>query len=150
MSTATAEIPDLWPETIQPHSKQTTPKSILERQADFLGKRTQELVTGEVVIRAIGVRLFHDFYFRAPQLDNYRFLAFTVVQLQHELYPVAIVEEITHFPEDASAQQEYLNEKVFGKECKTETDFTERLRQLFQHERTVRIIDSLIAQSAGE
>jgi len=149
MSTVTAEIPDLWPAAIQPHSKRTTPKSILERQATLLGQRTEGLVSGEVMVRVIGPRLFHDFYFTAPRLDNYRFQAFTVVQLQHELYPVAIIEEITLPSQDSAALDEYLKEKVFGQECKTEAEFMERLRLLFQNERTIRIIDSLIAQSAG-
>ncbi|WP_395145430.1 hypothetical protein [Armatimonas sp.] len=148
MSAVTA-IPDLWPTTIQPHSNQVTPKAILQSQAKYLEQRTEGLIIGEVIVRTIGQRLVHDFYLRSPRLDDYRFLMFTVIQLRHELYPVGITEEVTLYPENPAEQEEYMKKKLFGEECKDEESFKERLRQLFLLERSVRIIDSLVAQSAS-
>jgi hypothetical protein len=144
----TATIPDLWPEAVKPHSSQITPRAILESQANYLTKKTEGLISGEVVVRTVDARLFHDFYLRVPRLDEYRFLMFTVVQLQHELYPVAIIDEVTHYPKEPSAQMTYLKDKIFGQECNDQQSFTERLRELFQHPRSIKIIDSLVAQSA--
>ena len=122
-------IEDLWPADFGIED-QTPPVTILRQQAAMLGKKTKNLVEGDVVTEATHAGAFkHTFYLIAPTLDDYRYCLFYI---HHEMlfYPLHIF--------DCSGQ---------GKTCSDEEAFYAALRDWFAAENTRKVISNLIAQS---
>lgn len=120
---------DLWPTNISVLPDLRTPVSILREQASLLGEKTSNLVEGEV--RSQGDKnsqFVHTFFLIAPALDNYRYPLFTVTH-KVELYPLSI------------------NFSNVGVHVNQEEDFIEQLKKIFSDERTMKVIQALIAQS---
>ena len=125
----TTTIEDLWPADFAPED-QTPPVTILRQQAAMLGKKTKNLVEGDVITEATESGSFkHTFYLIAPALDDYRYCLFYI---HHELvfYPLHIV--------DCNGSNTV---------CPDEDTFRSALRVRFAAENTLKVISTLIAQS---
>ncbi len=119
---------DLWPDLNgEPDVK--SPLLILREQAAKLGAKTSNIIEAEVTANPsedefLQVRLI----LKAPALNGYEYVLLSVNQ-SSESYPA------------------YLNEGYGPEEVKNEQEFKTSLEKLFKSDRTVRIINSLIAQS---
>ena len=125
----TTTVEDLWPADFGVED-QTPPVTILRQQAVMLGKKTKNLVEGDVVTEATQAGSFkHTFYLIAPALDDYRYCLFYI---HHEVlfYPLTI-----------------SNCDGNGETCFDENRFYSVLQTRFAAENTRKIISSLVAQS---
>ncbi|WP_333878996.1 hypothetical protein [Methylobacter sp.] len=119
---------DLWPDlTGDPDVK--SPLLILREQAAKLGAKTSNIIEAEVTANPsedefLQVRLI----LKAPALNGYEYVLLSVNQ-PIESYPA------------------YLADEYDSKEVKDEQEFKTSLEKLFKSDRTVKIINSLIAQS---
>lgn len=123
----------LWPDTIGT-IKEVPPVAILKEQAALLGEKTQNLVTAEVHSLADpGVNNFYDiFYLVAPALDNYRFELFQVTRNVEQFYPLRIYSSTLD---------------IKGQEIASENELMKALTTIFSHYKTIKIIQSMLAQS---
>lgn len=119
---------DLWPDlTGDPEVK--SPLLILREQAAKLGTKTSNIIEAEVTANPgddgfLHVRLI----LKAPALNGYEYVLLSVNQ-SIESYPAYLTEEYDH------------------KKVNNEQEFKTFLGNLFKSDRTVKIINSLIAQS---
>ena len=130
-------IPDLWPEIISV-AEGNTPVTILRRQAVNLGKRTRNLVYGEVRSRPFdgGKKIELAFDVVAPLVGYQE----TILRVSHDVvafYPVQIVEsELTkRTPNFRHVTAE------------TEAEFTNKLREFLNHPAVLELVQALLAQS---
>lgn len=119
---------DLWPD-LTGDSQVKSPYLILCEQAAKLGAKTSNIIEAEVTANPsdegyLNVRLM----LRAPALNGYEYVLLSVNQ-SIELYPA------------------YLADEYGTKEVKDEQEFKTSLEKLFKSDRTIKIINSLIAQS---
>ncbi len=124
----------LWPDTIRLAKEKVAPVSILKKQASFLGQQTQNLVIAEVESRpsSRSDSIDHIFYLVAPALGNYRFELFRVSGSVVNLYPIKIT----------SGTAEINNKTVTS-----ENKLLRALENIFSHPKTIKIIESMLAQS---
>jgi hypothetical protein len=138
---------DLWPTVPLPTVAYSTPLSILREQSALLEKKTNGIVTAQVVVRTDdpfttlalmreGIMktqsnkgFAYSFYLTAPALEQYQYLLFKVAQ-PLEMYPLLI----TDSPEDQI-------------KVESEGEFIEALRRIFGHEKTQQVLQAMIAQS---
>ena len=126
----TITIKDLWPMEFSPQ-RQTPPVTILRQQAALLGRKTKNLVEGDVVTSTTAEGMFeHTFYFVAPALDDFRYRALKVVH------------GIVFYPLELKAGKMIAT-------CNDEDEFTDILQYVFAAEETHNVIASLIAQSTS-
>jgi hypothetical protein len=133
---------DLWPSVIDV-SSQTAPIAVLKQQASHLGEKTKNLVVGEVESRQLFDRLFdqdgfmlrHEFMVVATALGRYRRLLFWITQNPIEFYPLRLNSDIEPAFSDGI--------RIDGEE-----QLLAVLRQIFNHPKTIGIIQTLLAQSA--
>jgi hypothetical protein len=122
---------NLWPDI--PSTDIVTPKSILVRQANFLGEKTKNVVLGEVTSAGLSDNktIQHLFWVVAPALSNYKYILFT---LRHgiELYPLV------------------LTYKDNNLKIENEEDLLNHLKDIFNDESTIKMINALVAQSIEE
>lgn len=143
-------VHDLWPDIqavpIVP------PIAVLRQQAQLLAEKTGGLLRGEVTSATLpGVRrstpsvtnaaemllsatgtavdLVHTFHIVAPALSNYRYSLLSV-RHDYRLYPAVV----SYLP----------NATVY--EVSSSEEFESRLRELFGHEETLRVLGSLLVQ----
>lgn len=126
MSTPTL---DLWPSQFKP-APMTTPVALLRSQAALLPNKTDSLVEAFVISRKQGNDLLHQFYLRAPILDNYSYLLLTLVHPLH-IYPVTLVAETTGKSYTAASPEQ----------------FVQQVGDILSAPETVKVIESLIVQS---
>ena len=121
---------DLWPADLG-NIKTVSPLAILRRQASTIQERTRNVLSGDVVTKTVGRRLYHTLYISAPSLDDYRY---KVLSIRHEsvLYPLCLSSD------DAN---------IFDQEIKSEGEFLETLKVVFSAEKIRKVIESLIVQS---
>jgi hypothetical protein len=141
---------DLWPEIITLDSNLNPPIKILREQADFLKDKTQGIVLAEVrtlsdgeawmeasmsgLVKGVHAQAIgHSFFLVAPNLGNYKYLLFRVIQ-PVEMYPLVIADSP-------------LGE---GIKVDTEEGFSEKLSQIFASEKTQKVIQSLVSQSRSQ
>ena len=130
----TKDVSSLWPDFDFGAIK--TPIAILQEQANELGKKAKHVILGEIITteayeeKTGEMALIYQFYVKAPVLSNYRFLLFRLVQ-RSSLYPVDIYFE--------PGKQKIENVQ--------ENEFTERLRDILNNEKTKEIVQNLYAQS---
>jgi hypothetical protein len=108
----------------------TPPVAILRSQAALLASKTDGLVEAFVLSGKRNADLHYQFYLRAPALDNYAYLLLTVVHPVH-LYPVTLIAETTGEEYRADSQEQ----------------FVEKLRAILSSPETVKVVESLLAQS---
>lgn len=119
---------DLWPDlTGDPEVK--SPLLILREQAAKLGAKTSNIIEAEVTANPSEDEFLHvRLILKAPALNGYEYVLLSVNQ-PIELYPA------------------YLADEYDSKEVKDEQEFKTSLEKLFKSDRTIKIINSLIAQS---
>jgi hypothetical protein len=148
----------LWPKKIEFSDKERPPVSILREQATYLGEKTQNLVTAEVVplaghvdnslydtaqsmaATALGSQKrtlkkdhFYDiFYLVAPVLNNYRFELFVTVHKIDQFYPIEIHSDTLD---------------ISGRELNSQDELLNELANIFSHPKTIKIIESMRVQS---
>lgn len=117
---------DLWPEDLVKVIPRT-PKSVLIEQADFLGKKTKNVVQAKV--RSLTNQegdFVHEFTLVAPTIGDYEYDLFS----------------ITHGPELYPAFLSHGSDPLFS-----EDDLVERLRLLFATPKVGNMVRALVAQS---
>jgi hypothetical protein len=118
---------DLWPDFEA--EKVENPKSFLVEQANFLSKKTKNVLVGDVKSAGdIKKKIVHSFDILAPALSNYRFNLF---HIRHELlfYPLDFI---------------YQNQII---PIESEEELTNKMKEVFNSEDTKKILNSLYSQS---
>ncbi len=124
-------IPNLWPDDIATEFV-ITPKAILNRQALVITEKTKDRVRGEVHTKILGRDFTHTLVLNSPALDDYRHFVLRVRHSIDQFYPLsAFVTE----SDDT------------GRHCEDEAAFVSLLRKVLCHERTMEVVNSLVAQS---
>ncbi|WMX12770.1 hypothetical protein [Aureispira sp. CCB-E] len=123
------ENKNLWPDFDM--NPVVTPKAILLEQGNFLNEKTKNVLHVDVstVTQTNGDTVLH-FYIVAPNMNNYRYLLLSIMH-KITLYPLELdfhTPEITY-------------------ECVDQEDLLSDLKEIFNHESTIKIIHSLLAQS---
>ncbi|MBT9098695.1 hypothetical protein [Methylovulum psychrotolerans] len=124
---------DLWPADLVVEPAQKAPLIILSEQAEKLGKKTANLVEAEVTAypdNSGDLRI--RFTLKAPALNGYEYALFSIIQ-PVDLYPVRF----------SDSDEDFWNDN----NLKNEQEFKRYLEKTFKADRTVRIINNLIAQS---
>lgn len=130
----TNENKSLWPDFNFDEVK--TPLAILQEQANELGYKTKNIITGEIITtesfdeKENQMVLIYQFYIKAPILSNYRYLLFRLLQ-RNSLYPVDI----------------YFDPDKIKIENIKEEEFLDKLKDIFSHPKTEETVKSLYAQS---
>jgi hypothetical protein len=121
---------DLWPDDIGVVNDISTPVGILKKQASLLGQKTKNLVEAEIKSLVDNNRFIYHFNLIAPALNYYQYHLFSI---GHDvaIYPL----RLSFLAIDESYELDSQDELI------------EKLEFIFSHERTKRIIKSLIAQS---
>lgn len=149
---------DLWPEDLVGELEVRAPRTILKEQASLLGKRTKNLIEGDVrphqleeaptgLEQIMGTRrpspvvnetFLYDFYVVAKTL-GYRY---KLLSIQHDinLYPVGVS------PDEDIMAEITDGEKVQIRWAQTEQELTELLQRIFAAQKTRRVIRALLAQ----
>ncbi len=127
-----ADYRDLWPQSIK--VARVSPATILKEQASFLGQKTKNIVIAEVWTRPVDQldTISAVFVLIAPALDNYKFVLFTMRCKIENLYPV------------------YIHSDTLGIDqtvIENEAELFSALEQIFAHEKTMRVINSMLCQS---
>ena len=123
----TVTIENLWPDFTTDEIVRS-PKTVLREQASFLGKRTKNILTGNIRTESYRNQFSHSFQIVAPNLNNYTYTLFTIVE-----------EDIFGFP------CKFQSESSFS--IKTEEELLERLKNIFSSDETKKVINSLMSQS---
>lgn len=143
---------DLWPAEIGA-SNLRTPVSILREQASLLGVKTNNVVEGAVgeLNTPVAWGGKHDFayafYIVAPLLKNYRYRLFAIAHTL-EMYPLTMKLNDDIKEEISEVVGQELNRGPFSSLIiDAEDDLIKVLGLVFKSSRTLRVIQSLIAQS---
>lgn len=126
----TETIGDFWPANIG-ETNLVTPVTLLKQEAAYLGPKTKQLVTAEVVTNTLGDGRFHHvFSLVVPGLNNYKYGLFQVTH-SITLYPVLV----SWFNQNSSLinQEQLIN----------------KLKELIGSETTKNIVEALLAQVSG-
>lgn len=107
-----------------------TPNAILLEQASMLGELTNGLLNGQVKRLQDGPGFKLSFKIVAPALNNYSYLVLTVTH-PIQLYPLKLFNE-TKF--------------MSSKDCESEFDFENALREILTSPEVHRVIAGLLAQ----
>lgn len=132
---------DLWPEDIQ-IVREKAPVAVLKEQATFLGQRTKNIVTAEVVPWGPDTSGFgFHFYIVGPAIGNYQYRLFTMWH-DMEFYPLSLT--LASGALGASPTQCI----TLHVDCQSE--FIAALRRIFSNCKTLRVIQSILALSGVE
>jgi len=134
-----SDIIDLWPELKV--EKIRSPRTILKEQADLLGKKTNNILLGEVEFRNYESSefsynnsteddgyIYFSFKVKAPNFGGYTYTLFSGRYNAIGFYPILI----------------------YGKEVNNEKDFLSLIKEKFNSPDTLRIINALYSQSIDE
>ena len=131
---------DLWPDKIAVE-KMITPVTILRQQASLLGKKTKNIVQGEVRSSKDNFTSFnYAFYIIATAMDNYRYKLLEI-SYDESLYPVEINVEKEIWDEIPFRAMEY--HVIAG----SEKEFQDILKAIFGSKKVLRVISVLLSQS---
>jgi len=135
---------DLWPEDIRAVSVKA-PVTILREQAAFLGQRTKNIVTAEVV-RCVSIdTVKFAFYIVGPAISNYRWRVFTM-SYGAEYYPLTLELApgvLQGFCDDAAPHG--VTATISSRD-----EFLVELRKVFAADKTLRVIRAILALSGVE
>jgi hypothetical protein len=133
-------IDDLWPADIAPTEGPVPPITILKQQASLLGKRTNNMVEGEVETKTEDFQRFlrHILYLVAPALNFYRYPLLEVEHHAASMYPATI--KVVWLEKQGP-------EALLEIQTADEQAFKEGLRRVFADEETKKVIGALLAQS---
>ena len=136
---------DLWPEDIQT-VRVKAPVTILKEQAAFLGQRTKNVVTAEVVLRQGVTTAFRfSFYIVGPAIGNYRYRLLTV-SYSPPFYPLTldpapgILMEL--YPDTSQGEALVI--------INSRNEFLAVLRKVFSASKTLRVVRAILALSGVE
>jgi len=140
-------IRNLWPTDIEVTSV-TPPVTILGQQATMLGNMTKNIILGDVKARESEEYDFsYIFYIVAPALNNYRYKLLTIYH-NIDLYPVTIQVEEDIFNEVPKSITRAIGERIPNSIfAKSEEQFTEVLKAIFNSSKAKKVISALLAQS---
>jgi len=140
---------NLWPPEIEIINV-TPPVTILEQQASMLGNMTKNIILGDVKARESEEYDFsYIFYIVAPALSNYRYKLLTICH-NIDLYPVTIQVEESIFNEVPKSITGAIGERIPNSIfAKSEEQFTEVLKAIFNSNKAKRVISALHSQSTA-
>lgn len=147
-----SKIPNLWPtETVSVEI--LSPLAILRMQAQNLTELTHRLVIGEVTTddrQEDGI--YHHFDIVAPALNGYRHRILTIKHDTSMLYPVSylVAKKRDMKSSTIASWSELLSQEqsgVIGPVAMTEADFIKALKEAFNSDFVLSVINSLIARS---
>jgi hypothetical protein len=143
---------DLWPDGIE-QTRIRSPVTILREQGSLLGRKTKNLVQGEVLESASTKenQLVYSFFLVAPALSHYRYKLLTTYH-DAGLYPVqvdvedGIMEEVdSQFEIEIGDNNGHLT--AITLEASSEENFLELLRQIFRSKKVKQVVTGLLSQS---
>jgi hypothetical protein len=123
---------NLWPEFSLAELPRT-PKIILNEQAEFLARRTKNLLAGNIRVNSLESNhseIYYDFDIIAPNLNGYRYNLFKIKHKTISLYPCTLIEDVY--------KSHIIND---------EDELLSKLQEIFNSIQTQKVIKSLIAQS---
>lgn len=134
---------DLWPESLELVKPEPEgPVTILEEQAALLGKKTKNLVTAEVGVPSqFKGEIQYPFYLVAPQLNNYRYLLFSISYGILSSYPVNFL-----LDEEIVKEIQPQNSR-FIISANSDLEFVDLLKKVLQSAKTRQLINSLRTRS---
>ncbi len=155
MASANAQInKSLWPKF---QTRGIGPAAILRVQANLLKEETDGLIRGWVSpltteysseSEVISESIIHMFFIRVPSLDDYLFKLFSIRQESDAHYPLSINPDEDVFQEIIGDLK--MIDGVFqqGNSIKVdnETSFLEVLGKIFKSNRTIELVQNLLAQ----
>lgn len=123
----------LWPEFALDEVIRS-PKMILNEQAEFLAKGTKNLLTGNIksYIDDVG-DLVHDFSIVVPNLNGYKYNLFTIYHDTVLIYPCFV--------------RDNGHDENGWSEVDDENELLNELKQIFNSDKTKKVIRSLVSQS---
>lgn len=127
--TETNETVDLWGEIIA--SPMRTPLTVLKEQGALLERKTNGMLSFEIKSSSNGESFSHIFYLHSPILNFSHFL----LGIHHpiEIYPIIM---------DFDLGEGRTNIRISD-----EAEFLGNLKNIFQSQKTQKVIQSLLAQS---
>ncbi|MFH1115955.1 MAG: hypothetical protein V1792_18745 [Pseudomonadota bacterium] len=139
---------DLWPNSLDSLPLDRAPVTILREQASLLGRKTNNLLEGEVIqiepFDAADPEFTYRFNIVAPALGNYRYGLFMIFHA------------ITLYPVRFRVDEDVRTELAVGVEsqgripvAEDETQFVDILRQILASTKTQRVIAGLLTQMRG-
>jgi len=138
---------DLWPDDITTNTILKAPVTILKEQGVLLGRKTSNLVEGEV-IKAFSDsedHFYYTFYLVGPALGyRYRLL---VVSHSINMYPLDIIMDGKDVLGELPAEMKGEHNKLVAD---SEEKFMEILKAIFATRKVRRVIEAIIAQSGVE
>ena len=140
---------NLWPNQIV-HQGMKAPVTILKEQAYLLGQMTKNIVEAHVSfnnanqVATESLPFHYLFFIVAPALQNYRYKLFSI-EYDIDIYPI-----IFHLSDDIKKDipEEFVNEKGEVK-AQSEDEFQSILAEIFKGQKTLRVINAMLAQSEG-
>ena len=132
---------DLWPADFAILSDKP-PIAILREQAAALGRRTQNVLEGEVRTDTTPNGSFrHRFFIKSPALDGYRYLLFVV---KHEVFPYPVRISSSDFDDDLEGIGEFQPTI-----CHSQAELEAEMRTFLAAEPTKKIVGSLLQMSVA-
>lgn len=137
----TAAIPDLWPDDLIGEPTRT-PVAILRRQAQALGGKTHNFVTGDVESRVTGggQQFEHTFVLSAPLL-GYHVPLLRVTHGIHSFPSTVAESDLIKVARNA--------DKFWSRRTEKESELLDALKEFFAVEQVKNVIQSLINQSSA-
>ncbi|PZN82097.1 MAG: hypothetical protein DM484_07035 [Candidatus Methylumidiphilus alinenensis] len=137
---------DIWAEDIGITTVKT-PVAILKEQASLLGRKTQNLVVGEVISSSQDAieepKITQRFNIKAPALGNYRYNLFSI---SHgiDIYPLTI------YLENSIVSELATTNLILGSHnprlIRSEEEFLGILNRILKSKRTKQVVHALLAQ----
>ncbi|MGK7886387.1 MAG: hypothetical protein AB4057_17410 [Crocosphaera sp.] len=132
---------DLWPDEIN-SIEVISPVNIVKEQGKILGKRTNNIVIGEVKPMHSTVFPFAYGFILVCSTINYEYKLFDFV-FPIEIYPLIII------PDASIANELCLPPRNPEIKIESEDEFMDILKKIFSAQKTVKIITNLLSQSQG-
>lgn len=140
---------NLWPNEVI-HQGMKAPVTILKEQAYLLGQMTKNIVEAHVSfnnanqVATESLPFHYLFFIVAPALQNYRYKLFSV-EYDIDIYPI-FFKLSDDIKKDISSS--FRNEKGEVK-AESEEEFQSILGEIFKAQKTLRVINAMLAQSEG-
>jgi hypothetical protein len=137
---------DLWPD-IKDVPKRKTPNIILEEQASLLKEKTKDIVQAEIKRTSPGTNIFRGEIVIFPFMYVF-FIKAPVLRYKYKLFSIAydIFMYPTYFDIDIEITREILGGKQGEINANNEEEYLGILRKIFNSEKTISIIQSIISQ----
>ncbi len=125
-------IKSLWPNEINVASNEVVSVMILKEQASLLGQQTQNLVIAKVDSDIISDYFYDIFYLVATAMHNYNFELFRIRRPIEQFYPIEIYSDTLDMD---------------WRKITSEDEFLKVLADILSHQKTMKIIWSMLIQS---